>query len=587
MGERLIKPLYLKSKLLFLVAALCLCSPLNAARKKKAQSQDSQALEEGSSLSVSKDEAIKLSSKKRTYFYKIEPSVLEGVEMGSPESIRASMQKIRKNDSEYAENEKVLIAVASRIMQIVWPSEKINWEVPEVSADNPYIGALESVENGVFDSSTGNVDFLTILLPSLVLVTTNVNNDVFELCRTSITSALTLRPDSVLANYLMAVLLEKESDYKGAEEYLKDIYGKNPQLEEIALIYASVLRKNNNLSLAKIVLDGISKTGNNLNVLKQNAYISFDTGDLASAELYVAKVLQQNPNDLEFLLFRVKILIEKNDFIHAVSLLDMYARQESNSIDYLILRAKVQLDWSKNTNAATETVEKALNLYPDNPEALMFAARIASITDAPVAGKYADDLASQVLAKDPENQDAMIFALKGLIKRENWQESYSISKKLISMPGFNSDVVAMYVETCLKLGKNLEAYEYAKRQMEAYPNDETVLQAYVLAYTRIGSREQVLKYIENLMASSSPKMKSYLYYRRSYLQLTEENTLADLRSSLISNPRNDEALFRLYELYFSKKDYRKAQYYLRQVVAINPNDNSIKQLNEALTKLMQ
>ena len=64
------------------MAALCLCSPLNAARKKKAQSQDSQTLEEGSSFSVSKDEAIKLSSKKRTYFYKIEPSVLEGVEMG-------------------------------------------------------------------------------------------------------------------------------------------------------------------------------------------------------------------------------------------------------------------------------------------------------------------------------------------------------------------------------------------------------------------------------------------------------------------------------------------------------------------------
>jgi len=69
--------------------------------------------------------------------------------------------------------------------------------------------------------------------------------------------------------------------------------------------------------------------------------------------------------------------------------------------------------------------------------------------------------------------------------------------------------------------------------------------------------------------------------------MTEEGALADLRSSLISNPRNDDALFRLYELYFNKKDYRKAQYYLRQVVAINPNDNSVKQLNEALTKLMQ
>ena len=67
----------------------------------------------------------------------------------------------------------------------------------------------------------------------------------------------------------------------------------------------------------------------------------------------------------------------------------------------------------------------------------------------------------------------------------------------------------------------------------------------------------------------------------------EDTVLADLRSSLISNPRNSDALFRLYQVYYAKNDYRKAQYYLRQVVAINPNDSSFKKLNEALTKLMQ
>ena len=113
------------------------------------------------------------------------------------------------------------------------------------------------------------------------------------------------------------------------------------------------------------------------------------------------------------------------------------------------------------------------------------------------------------------------------------------------------------------------------------------MQAYVLAYSSVGSRDAVIKYIDSQINTSSQKMKSYLYYRRSFLQLTEEKSLADLRSSLISNPRNSDALFRLYELYYAKQDYRKAQYYLRQVVAINPNDSSFKKLNEALTKLIQ
>ena len=103
----------------------------------------------------------------------------------------------------------------------------------------------------------------------------------------------------------------------------------------------------------------------------------------------------------------------------------------------------------------------------------------------------------------------------------------------------------------------------------------------------MGNRDAVIRYIDSLMSSASPKVKSYLFYRRSFLQLTEEKQLADLRSSLISNPRNSDALFRLYEVYYSKKDYKKAQYYLRQVVAINPNDSSFKKLNDALTKLIQ
>ena len=62
--------------------------------------------------------------------------------------------------------------------------------------------------------------------------------------------------------------------------------------------------------------------------------------------------------------------------------------------------------------------------------------------------------------------------------------------------------------------------------------------------------------------------------------------MADLRSSLMADSRNSDSLFRLYEIYFEKKDYKKAQYYLKQVVAINPNDSSLKKINEALTQLI-
>ncbi len=570
------------------MAAVLFSSPVFSASKKKKKTKNEEPVQVETQEAVAVDDtSYKLPAGKnqREYFSKIDPEVLLGVQNGSPDSLREAMSRMRQKSADYEESQKVLAVVAAEIMKLVWSAEKVSWEIPEVTEDNPYTGAISSVRQGVFDSSTGNVDFLSTLLPALVVINTT-DSAIFDSCETALASALQLQPDSVLANYLMAVLYERKRVFDNAEKYLALAYASSPNTTEISLAYSRILRTNGKLAEASKILNSIDNSVNDIAVLKQNAYIAFDAGDFDAAELYVARVLQQTPNDLEFLLFRAKILVEKKDFIHAVSLLDVYARQDSSSIDYLILRAKVQLDWSKNTAAASETVEKALQMYPDNVDALMFAARISSETDSPVAGKYADELAARVLEKRPGNQEAMTYALDGLIQRENWQAAYNASRTLISSASVSPAVVEKYVNVCIKLGKNNEAYEYAKSRYDANPSDELLLQSYILAYSMVGNRDSVLKYIDSLMNSSSSKVKSYLYYRRSYLQLTEEKSLADLRSSLIANPRNSDALFRLYELYYAKQDYRKAQYYLRQVVAINPNDSSFKKLNEALTKLI-
>ena len=576
------------------MAALILSSPAFSASKKKKKSKNEEPAkveapaEESQQTSLDDTSySIKLPSAKRDFFYKIDAAVLTGVQNGSPDSLREAMSLMRKKSIEFDESEKVLAAVSAEIMKLVWPSEKITWDIPVITDENPYMGAISSVKQGVFDSSTGNVDFLTTLLPALVIMNNNSDISILEPCENAIQAALQIQSDSVLANYLMAKLYERKRGFENAEKYMALAYAASPKTTEINLAYSRILRANGKLAEASQVLGSIETTVNDIAVLKQNAYIAFDARDYDSAEMYVARVLQQTPNDLEFLLFRAKILVEKKDYIHAVSLLDVYARQDSSSIDYLVLRARVQLDWSKNTAAASETVEKALQMYPDNVDALMFAARISSETDSPVAGKYADELAARVLEKKPGNQEAMTYALDGLIHRENWQEAYTASRNLISSGNVSPAVVEKYVKVCLKLGKNAEAYDYAKARYDANPSDELLLESYILAYSKVGNRDAVLKYIDSLMASASSKVKSNLYYRRSYLQLTEEKALADLRSSLISNPRNSDALFRLYELYYAKQDYRKAQYYLRQVVAINPNDSSFKKLNEALTKLIQ
>ena len=525
--------------------------------------------------------------KPKSYFSKIDQEVVKNVELGSPQSLTLAMTALKKNEADYAESEKVLIYIASQLMTILWPSQKITWNVYETSEDTPYTAALNSVKKGIYDTSTANKDFLSTFLPTLVYLTPNITANVQAQCGQGLLDSLKMNPQSVAANYLAGLFYEKNGKYEEAQPCLEKAYASSHALE-IVLEYAKVLSRNGNSALAESIMKELgSDSATSLAVLKQNAYIAFEKGDYTAAEEYVARVLQQTPNDLEFVLFRAKIFIEKNDYIHAVSLLDMYARQNDTNIDYLIQRARVQLDWSKNTAAATETIEKAMQLYPENVDAILIAAKISSATDGPVAGKYADELAALVLEKSPSNKEALIYALDGLIQRENWPEAYQISSNLIKNQGSNENLILKHVTVCLKLKKNGEAMDLAQRAYNANPSSEVITQTYILASTQILSREDSLKLIESMLPSASSKMKSYLYYRKSYLERSEDTALADLRSSLIANPRNSEALFRLYEIYFDKKDYRKAQYYLKQVVAINPNDSSYRRLNEALTQLIQ
>ena len=81
-------------------------------------------------------------------------------------------------------------------------------------------------------------------------------------------------------------------------------------------------------------------------------------------------------------------------------------------------------------------------------------------------------------------------------------------------------------------------------------------------------------------------MKSFLLYEHSFIVSGEEAILADLRNSLTANPRNKDALYRLYQIYYNKKEYRKAQYYLKQVVALSPADETLLKLNAELETLL-
>lgn len=522
-----------------------------------------------------------------SYFSSISVETMLDIENGSPSSLRRAASALRKTTVEYTTSEKVLLEVASEIMQMVYPSERVGWETPAYSEANPYIGAIKSAKIGIYDTSTGFMDFLSFVLPSLVITRVDDVSYFFDLSKTDLEKALSLNNTSVLANYLMGTLYKKAGKHTEATPYFLAAKEGAPDCFETLYAYAENLYLLGRVSEANYEIHPLlEKYPANPEVLRIAAQIAFDAKKYNEAEDYILRILQQNPNDLEALLFRTKILVIKKDYIRAASLLDVYSRQDSASKDYLLLRAELQYDWSKNLNATIATIENALRLYPDDKEVQLFAAKICAVTGTKIAGKSAEDYANAVLAVDETNQTALRYAVVGLMEKKDFQKAYELSSKLLKI-GSDDENLFLHVRICLALKKNDEAWNLISPVYRTNSADENVIQTYIITLDETDRDQQALTLINKLLPDASSRLKSFLHYRRSLLQTREEDALSDLRSSLISNPRNTDSLFRLYQIYFSKNDYRKAQYYLKQIVALNPNDEEVRKLNDELLLLLK
>lgn len=531
--------------------------------------------------------------RKADFFADVDKSALALVEEGSPGSLVRALAALRRSGGSYTDAERVLLFAASSALRVCYPSAyRAEYEValPADLSSNTYVGAVKFALDGLYDFAAGDSDFLSLALPSLaLLVSAAPDADSLAAAEKSLAAARRLRPSSALAAFLEGRLLSLRGEFAAAAASLDAAHKAAPESPEITFALAeSLFRAGDEGGADALARSLVAASPQDRKALKLCAETAFASGDWEDAEMYVARVLQQEPGSSYYLLFRVKILMRKGDFVRAASLLDVYSRTDSESRDYLLLRAQIQRDWNKSPAAAAQTLEKAVSLHPADAEVLLEAARLASATGGTVAGMTLAELSAAVLSLEPDNADAKLLSVDALAAARRWDEARAAAKSLMDELGAESPdrLKFAYIDSCLNSGRQEEAWRVASAMYGERGTDEGVLTAYLSVLVATGRKKDARSLVERLLPQSSQKFRSLLYYQRSLLAAGEDDALSDLRASLTANPRNRDSLFRLYEIYFAKKEYRKAQYYLKQVVALAPSDENLLSLNANLDALL-
>jgi tetratricopeptide (TPR) repeat protein len=509
------------------------------------------------------------------------------VESGTPPSILRALDIIRSRDLGNTEFGRAMTAVCVTLMQKLYAEIPAELPTSDPPPTHGYTRILRDAERGAYTpASSTSVDYLEHVLPFLALLN-ETRPERLAAALPDLEKASALGRNSVLDPYFRGLVAERRgmlddafAAYNRAMSFSVESY---PAIVGAARVMAAQGKASESVALLTELL---VRYPDNLLAKRELALAYYSAKDWSRASNAVSEVLQRDPKDSRFILMRAHILTEQGAFTQAQPLLDAYAVVDANSRLYLFLRARVQAEGYRNRDSALNYLRALLRTRPNDEEALAYYAKLLLESPRPEETSEGRAVLARLVASGSQSPVIAELALKDAVARLAWREALPVAEALLAGRRSASDLRAAYA-VYRGLG-DLESALFVAREL--YERDSQNLEwtsFFVSALIDSGQRSEATRIIDaRLPTIPSGSIKSRFHYLRSRLRPDEEGAMGDLRSSLFEDPRNLDALVAMLEIYSSRKDERRAVYYLKQALAIAPEDPVLLRYREEYASAM-
>jgi Tfp pilus assembly protein PilF len=498
-----------------------------------------------------------------------------------------ALELIRSRGISGVEFGRLMSGVNTLLIRLVYPDSPAVLPAVDLPQTSNYTRIIREGERGVYvRPPAASDDFLEHVLVFFAVneqTTAETLSDIFR----DMVKAGQLRPNSVLPPYFQGVIQERlgrpdqaEAAYRRAYEIYADFY---PALMNIA----RMRRLSGNTAEALTLLsDLVIRFPNSAGIKRQLALTLLERGDLSRALSAVDELLFSAPRDIELLLIKARVLIEQGQYPQANAVLDTCASINANNRDYLFYRARVQAEGNRNRDAAVNYLRSILRVNANDAETLLYAARLLMESSRPADQDEGRALLARLQRISGSSAEVLSLSLQDAIRRESWQEAQTYLNLVLALRRTPADLVSAY-QVERSLGNNARALTYARELYERNTASSEYAVIYISALIDGGRRADASQMIESRLASAGAgAVKAQLYYLRSRIQTNDEAALNDLRSAIFEDPRNLDALIAMFEIYHRQREERRAVYYLRQALAISPDNPRLKRYEREYADLL-
>ncbi len=510
------------------------------------------------------------------------------IEIGTPDSLRNAVRYLSTAYKKVTAEKQLYLSLITRLMDFLYPLERTSWRIQSFEKENSYLDALDMVTKGKYPQKTDMNTFLSTLIPALILVKDVPVKNYTEDIELRIDRALQLNSKSVLPYYLQGLLYERQNRFFEAETAYKKAWDKAQSCYPAGMHFARLaLQHAHNTEVSNIVYMLAEQFPDSIEVQTLLAQMYCAEEKWKEAYEIVKKIQDISEMSPDVFFLQIRILIRQKKYLQATMLLDSYAKKNKTEKRYLLLRTEICRGWTKNTAESQAYLTTAYHLYPHASDVLRACAELCFETGETISEKTTDDFISLLLRQDSKNAYALRLMVKQDIIRQDWDSAFKRAESLYESDPSEANRL-LYIESCIYIKRWREAVRIASA---AYDNDGQPSTALTSLYLEalFGARMygKLRSIIGERLPESRTELKSVLLYYEALIEKNSQKKLSLLRLSLLTDPRNTKTLFALYEWYYEHDDYKKAHYYLQQVIAFEPNNRKYARLNTNLIRLLE
>jgi len=509
-------------------------------------------------------------------------------ETGRLSSMLEALELIRSREISGVDFGRMMAGINTLLIKLVYPDTPAQLPVADLPQTFNYTRIIKEAERGVYvrppDNSSDFLEYILVFLAVNEQTKPEVLADIFR----DMVKAGQLRPNSVLPPYFQGLIHERLDRLDQAEAAYKRAYEISGECYPALMNIARLKRLSGNIAEALSALsDLVIRYPNSSGIKRQLAVTLLENGDFSRALSAVDELLFSAPRDGELLLIKARVLIGQGQYPQANAILDTYASINPNNRDYLFYRAKIQAEGNKNRDAAVNYLRSILRTNANDTETLLYAASLLLESSRAADQDEGRGLLARLQRTSGSSVDVINLSLQDAIKRENWKEAQTYLNRVLAVRRTPADLISAY-QVERGLGNSARALTFARELYEKNTSSGEYTVILISALIEGGRRTEASQMIESrLNSAGAGGLKAQYFYLRSRIQPNDEAALGDLRSSIFEDPRNLDALIAMFEIYNRQRDERRAVYYLRQALAIAPDNPRLKRYEKEYAEMLK